>query len=1151
MALREGTRRWAMRGAWAALLVATSLLIGLRVGRPICYTDGARSLDGRALAGAGMLQWRTPEVAVEVPGPVAGRIALLPDGRLLYGRLGPDGTSDLVTWDPRRASVPPEPVYGLNTPQNELAPAVGADGRIWFASDRDGGAGGYDIYTAPGLAAAPGEVAPVPACRTALDETDPAPHPNGVDLVFVRSDRRIDGGNDGTLWRWRFGDPLDPVPVFAPPPRHAKHAIARDPVFAADGAALWFVTKEPGAPLALVRASLQNGAYDDPVRVGGEWPTGELRSPAPSADGHALALLRASTPQHAADLWYVARAHEVYPWWPGQRWLEWLLGGVIGTSTLLLVLLHLGRRWSTLDLLAQCLLLSLLLHVLLFLWLMGVEVIGALATNGDDAGGFEVSVVAAGVPATATASGGAGGGSEIDEAVRFTPNERSLAADAPGTSPVRAETAPALAPGAGEWEHASEARTVAATVALADAAAAAAQRNGADDATPVAPAALAALDTAAGAHAATTHAVRSAGATAAVAVVVPSSGVARAPSLGEALAPPAAAPLAALAIPGPAAHTAVAAPALHEAPPPTAGRGAAPNEERAAGSSDAAGAAAGAAALQPVAFGEGAPASGSPAVAAHRAHGESAPAEVAAVPHPGSALARPKAALGGAAAMSVQGAALAAPVAHGVPAPAAASMHDAPSAAVVPNATSRANRTPDAGGASSAGNTGSTAGSDGAGSARAAIAAVGTPTPAPTASTAARPQRASDPGAAGERAFAVAPPRTQLARGARSATAAGAPTAAPLAHASAYSNRFGPAKAKALEQFGGTADTERAVANGLRYLAKIQNDDGSWGDRSDFDGKYGFVYVGKTALCVLAFLGAGHTPQSRTEHSEVVQKALAHLLSLQDETGAFGPSSCYGHGIATYALAECYGITKNAELVRPLERALTWILDNQGPRRDRRNRGGWGYFSPGLKAEDDYARVSVSAWMVMALESARLSGVELPTDVLPAAREFLEQAFDQPNGWFRYNHKPSRVNSAWPTLPASTPAGAFCLLLLGAGKDNAMVRAAVDFTVERRPEQYRRYADEDFVLRGQGNVYFWYYGTLACFLAGGDAWDRWNERLRTVLPQAQGNDGSWTPIDVYAQEAGDNRRDHGYTTAMCVLCLEVYYRYFTPLLLGR
>ncbi len=58
----------------------------------------------------------------------------------------------------------------------------------------------------------------------------------------------------------------------------------------------------------------------------------------------------------------------------------------------------------------------------------------------------------------------------------------------------------------------------------------------------------------------------------------------------------------------------------------------------------------------------------------------------------------------------------------------------------------------------------------------------------------------------------------------------------------------------------------------------------------------------------------------------------------------------------------------------------------------------------------------------------------------------------------------------------------------------------------------------------------------------------------TVAPAwraAQAKDGSFPPIDVYAEEAGDSRRDRSYTTAMCVLSLEVYYRYFTPLLLGR
>src|SRR5690606_524449 len=110
-----------------------------------------------------------------------------------------------------------------------------------------------------------------------------------------------------------------------------------------------------------------------------------------------------------------------------------------------------------------------------------------------------------------------------------------------------------------------------------------------------------------------------------------------------------------------------------------------------------------------------------------------------------------------------------------------------------------------------------------------------------------------------------------------------------------------------------------------------------------------------------------------------------------------------------------------------------------------------------------------SSWMIMALESARLSGIELPELALPRAREYLEASFDRTNKWFRYNHEPRRLASAWPTLPASTPAAAFCLLLLGADADEAHIAAAVDYTVERRPVAYRRYDNDAFVLRGQGN----------------------------------------------------------------------------------
>ena len=129
-----------------------------------------------------------------------------------------------------------------------------------------------------------------------------------------------------------------------------------------------------------------------------------------------------------------------------------------------------------------------------------------------------------------------------------------------------------------------------------------------------------------------------------------------------------------------------------------------------------------------------------------------------------------------------------------------------------------------------------------------------------------------------------------------------------------YRTRFGVAKQLALEEHGGGRETEAAVARGLAYLASIQNREGYWGDVDEQDPKYGFVLVGKTGLCLLAFLGAGHTQDSGSEHSRLVQRTLDFLLAVQDEdSGHFARCSSYGHAIATYSLAECYALTKDDE----------------------------------------------------------------------------------------------------------------------------------------------------------------------------------------------------------------------------------------------
>ena len=199
MALGLRLRKGLMWAAWTVLCVASAMLVGLKFGRPIYYSDGQQQVGAVDVATSGMLRWLSPEPELEVPGDVTGRVSRLPDGRLIYGVITNDGTSDLVTWHPDRPGVPPEPAYGLNTDANELAPAVGPDSRVYFASDRDGGEGGYDLFVATMTARGFGLSEPLSACNTALDETDPALDPFGDAVVFVRISRAACARAEGRL----------------------------------------------------------------------------------------------------------------------------------------------------------------------------------------------------------------------------------------------------------------------------------------------------------------------------------------------------------------------------------------------------------------------------------------------------------------------------------------------------------------------------------------------------------------------------------------------------------------------------------------------------------------------------------------------------------------------------------------------------------------------------------------------------------------------------------------------------------------------------------------------------------------------------------------------------------------------------------------
>jgi hypothetical protein len=77
------------------------------------------------------------------------------------------------------------------------------------------------------------------------------------------------------------------------------------------------------------------------------------------------------------------------------------------------------------------------------------------------------------------------------------------------------------------------------------------------------------------------------------------------------------------------------------------------------------------------------------------------------------------------------------------------------------------------------------------------------------------------------------------------------------------------------------------------------------------------------------------------------------------------------------------------------------------------------------------------------------------------------------------------------------------------------------------------------------DMYYWYYGTYAMFQMSAfkpEYWKKWNEAMKTALVEPQRKDGdakgSWDPIGPWGHSGG-----RVYSTALGVLCLEVYYRY--------
>ncbi|HEY1067221.1 MAG TPA: hypothetical protein VGE52_13965 [Pirellulales bacterium] len=344
-----------------------------------------------------------------------------------------------------------------------------------------------------------------------------------------------------------------------------------------------------------------------------------------------------------------------------------------------------------------------------------------------------------------------------------------------------------------------------------------------------------------------------------------------------------------------------------------------------------------------------------------------------------------------------------------------------------------------------------------------------------------------------------------------------------------YKLRMEPKRADLIEELGGSTETEAAVNSALAWLAEAQSHDGRWDalrygagqernvNGRDRNGAGARSDCGVTGLALLAFLGAGQTHQAG-EHRAVVRKGVEFLVSRQTADGCLAGDATfyefmYCHAMAAFALSECWALTGDPALEGPVRRAVSYTLRAQDARG-----GSWRY-RPG-----DPGDTSVLGWQIMALESAEVGGVPIPRSAREGVQRYLSSVAQGRFGGLS-GYRPGE-----PATRTMTAEALVCKQFLGIPVSEAAQREAADFLLSELPGQ------------GEVNDYYWYYGSLALHERGGPDWDRWNEELQRTLVGRQRQDGSmagsWDPRGVWGGHGG-----RVYSTAVAVLCLEVYYRY--------
>jgi hypothetical protein len=331
---------------------------------------------------------------------------------------------------------------------------------------------------------------------------------------------------------------------------------------------------------------------------------------------------------------------------------------------------------------------------------------------------------------------------------------------------------------------------------------------------------------------------------------------------------------------------------------------------------------------------------------------------------------------------------------------------------------------------------------------------------------------------------------------------------------------------------------QACVDHALTWLSSQQQSDGS----------FPTLAAGQpaiTSLCVMAFLSRGHQP-GYGPYGQQLNRAIDFVLSCQMEDGLFSflppepiyhsrsasETASYNHAIAGLMLGEVYGHVSGARAKKvrvAIERAIQYTRALQTrPKQYPTDQGGVRYLR--LKSANDRdSDLSITAWHLMFLRSARNAEFKVPQQYMDDGIAFVRRCWDPNTGRFFYL---ATANGGLAASRGTTGAGILSLSLAGL-HNTEMARSAGDWLMAH---PYRAFGES----YGPWDKYYYstYYCSQAAAQLGGQYWEKIFPPLAEVYLQVQQPDGSFPP----EPRQNDGIWGNDYTAALAVLSLTPAYQ---------